>query len=186
MIIPQIEKLKYPIGPFVCPNEITSTTLHAWINSIRDFSNKIETLTSNLSVDELNYQYRPDGWNVKQLVHHCADSHLNSLIRFKWALTEDNPTIKSYNEVKWAELPDSLNNDISYSIELIRGLHSRWVYLLVNLSEEQLLQTFTHPDTNKTISLKENIGAYAWHCNHHLEHIRLALRFKNQFSKKRE
>jgi hypothetical protein len=151
------------------------------MNEIEQFPSKIVTLTDDLSIEKLNWQYRTDGWNIKQVVHHCADSHMNSLIRFKLALTEETPTIKPYEEAKWAELIDGIDNDISYSLQLITAIHYKWILLLRSLNKEQLSKQFVHPESKKVYSLDEVIGLYAWHCNHHLAHIEQALMHKGSF-----
>ena len=101
--------MKYPIGPFTAPNEITSEMIQNWIGEIESFPYLLRNTVQNFSERQMNTPYREGGWTVRQVIHHCADSHMNSFIRFKLALTEDNPTIKGYDEAKWAELPDSLN-----------------------------------------------------------------------------
>lgn len=176
-----IEKLKFPIGEFQKPVSISENDLATWITIIKSFPNRLKTLTKNLSVEELNWIYRPKGWSIKQVVHHCADSHMNSFIRFKLALTEDIPTIKPYEEQLWGELADSVSNDISPSIQIIEGIHNRWVLLLKSLDEKELKRQFYHPGNKKTFSLDETIGVYAWHCHHHLAHIEQALLYKGQF-----
>lgn len=175
------EKLKFPIGQ--CPkiDDISINDLENWIATIEEFPSKIKSITSTLSVEELNWIYRPNGWSIKQVVHHCADSHINSLIRFKLALTEDNPTIKPYEEQLWAELADGNSDDISSSIQIIEGTHARWVLLLKSLGERELKRKFFHPANLKISSLEETIGVYAWHCNHHLAHVKQALLYKGQF-----
>ncbi len=176
-----LEKLKFPIGKFQKPDSITDDDLKIWIDIIQHFPIKIIHLTAKLSVEELNWVYRPEGWSIKQVVHHCADSHMNSFIRFKLALTEDVPTIKPYQEAKWAELADSKSDNILPSIQIIEGVHSRWALLLKSFGEKELKKQFIHPANNKTSCLDEIIGLYAWHCNHHLAHIYQALINKGQF-----
>lgn len=176
-----LEKLKFPIGQFQKPETISQNDLDCWINDIENFPSKIKNLTSTLSVEELDWIYRPQGWSIKQVVHHCADSHMNSLIRFKLALTEDVPTIKPYEEQFWAELADGNSDDISPSLQLIEGLHKRWVLLLKSFGATELKRQFIHPANNKTSFLDETIGMYAWHGNHHLAHIEQALANKGQF-----
>ena len=168
------DKLKYPIGEFEKPAVITDEIISGWIDTIERFPQKITDEIENLNSDELKFTYRPKGWTIQQIVHHCADSHMNSFIRFKLALTEENPTIKPYFEDRWAEHPDYLDCSVILSLIIINGLHARWVILLKNLSSQDLNKTFYHPETKQKISLRENIGIYAWHCNHHLEHIKLA------------
>jgi hypothetical protein len=176
-----LEKLKFPIGK--CPkiDSVSENDLETWIKDIENFPSKIKKLTSTLSAEELNWIYRPGGWNIKQVVHHCADSHMNSFIRFKLALTEEIPTIKPYEEALWAELADGNSNDISPSLQIIEGVHARWVLLLKNFAEKELKRQFFHPANNKNSCLDETIGMYAWHCNHHLAHIEQALLHKGQF-----
>lgn len=166
-----IEDLKYPIGLFIAPKEIVNTDIEKWIDIIEEFPQQVTTEISELSDKELLYKYRPEGWSIQQVLNHCIDSHMNSVMRFKLALTEDCPVIRPYNEAAWAELPDTLNYSIEDSIILLKQVHQRWVFLLKNMTAEQLNRTFIHPDGNEIISLKENIGVYAWHCQHHLHHI---------------
>ncbi|MBC7847661.1 MAG: putative metal-dependent hydrolase [Flavobacterium sp.] len=175
------ENLKFPIGQFQRPESISQNDLEIWINDIEIFPSKIKHLTETLSVEELNWVYRPKGWNIKKVVHHCADSHINSFVRFKLALTEDVPTIKPYEEALWAELADGNSNDISPSIKIIEGVHTRWVLLLKSLGSTELKRQFFHPENLKIATLEETIGVYAWHCNHHLAHIEQALLHKDQF-----
>lgn len=176
-----IEKLKFPIGK--CPNidTVSQKELENWLAIIEVFPSKIKKLTYSLSVEELNWTYRPKGWSIKQVVHHCADSHMNSFIRFKLALTEDIPTIKPYEEQLWADLPDGNSSDISSSLQMIEGIHMRWTLLLKNLSTTDYKRQFFHPANNKISTLEETVGVYAWHCNHHLAHIEQALLHKGQF-----
>ena len=119
--------------------------------------------------------YRPEGWTGAQVIHHLADSHLNSYIRFKWALTEDNPTIKSYDEKLWAEMPDATEIDISGSVTLLEQVHNRLVKILRNMPEEEWNRTFHHPESGKDVRLDWNLGMYAWHGKHHLSHLGLII-----------
>ena len=176
-----LEKLKFPIGKCPKTDSVSENNLETWIAIIENFPSKIKNLTSTLSVAELNWMYRPKGWSIKQVVHHCADSHINSFIRFKLALTEDVPTIKPYEEALWAQLADGNSNDISPSFQIIEGVHARWVLLLKSLGSTELKRQFFHPENLKIASLEETIGVYAWHCNHHLAHIKQALLHKGQF-----
>src|SRR5690554_6473415 len=166
-----LEKLKYPIGKFQKPKNIDKFQIEDWIKIIKVFPDKVVNEVKNLTEKELEKQYRPDGWTITQVVNHCADSHMNSFIRFKLTLTEDTPTIKPYFENLWTELPDSKNFPIESSLEILKGLHERWVNLMENLSEIELEKEFLHPESKERISLKTNIGIYAWHCEHHLAHI---------------
>ncbi len=166
-----LEKLKYPIGKTKLPSSITNKDIEEWISVLERFPHELEFLTKELSENQLDTPYRKDGWTVRQVVHHCYDSHHNSYIRFKWALTEENPEIKAYFEERWAELHDTKFAPISLSLDALKALHAKWVYLLKGLSKEELLSKFTHPATKDVITLQENIGIYAWHCLHHFAHI---------------
>lgn len=176
----KLETLKYPTGKYSKPNEVSPEKIQLWIRIIEEFPSALEALVKELDARELEYNYRPGGWTIKQVVHHCADSHMNSLIRFKLALTEDLPTIKPYFEERWAELAD-YENPISDSLIILKGVHHRWVALLKSLDQEQLKRDFIHPEHQKRFTLKETMALYAWHCQHHLAHIEQALEFKNVF-----
>lgn len=171
--------LKYPIGQVKIPSEINTKHLEEWIHTIESFPSKLESLVQHLSEEQLNTVYRKNGWTIRQVVHHCADSHQNSYIRFKWALTEDQPIIKAYFEDKWAELFDSKHAPILLSINFLKALHAKWVYLLKSLTNKDLTLTFIHPENNEAVSLAKNIGIYAWHCNHHYAHIYTLLKKEN-------
>jgi hypothetical protein len=181
MTAPQLERLKYPIGKFIKPDTIDSKLIDRWISDIEDLPHSIEKLVNGLSTEKLNYPYRPDGWNIKQVVHHYADSHMNAFIRFKLALTEDSPTIRPYYEDRWARLIDGNDDNLTDSLSLLNGLHAKLGRLLRNISKEELAREFVHPEHGKRFRLDEAIGMYAWHSNHHLAHIRQALKYKNSF-----
>lgn len=166
-----LEILKYPIGQFEAPAEITQHMLEGWINDIRHLPTLLEIATQELDEAQLLTPYRPGGWNLAQVVHHVTDSHINAYTRFKLALTEDNPTIKPYEEQLWAELADTHKTAINVSNTLLHALHKRWTVLLDNLTPEQWERTFVHPATQKTNKLKTVAGMYAWHGRHHLMHI---------------
>jgi len=166
-----LEKLKYPIGKFEMPENVSQQELEQWIIQIKSLPERLRKEVQTLKEEQLNTPYRPEGWTVRQVIHHLADSHMNSFIRIKLALTENNPVIKPYYEKRWAELPDSLNFPIASSLAIVEGVHERWGYLLEQLTEEDLKKTFIHPGINKEFTIKESIGTYAWHGNHHLAHI---------------
>lgn len=166
-----IEELKFPIGRFEKPIKITLEILHNYIIDISTFPNRIKEEVKNLKDEQLDTPYRKNGWTIRQVINHCADSHMNALIRFKLTLTEEKPTIKPYFEERWAELTDSKNIPIQPALKMLEGIHERWSVLLNNFTKEQLERTFIHPEHEKEIRLDENIGVYAWHCNHHLAHI---------------
>lgn len=164
-------ELRFPIGEYKAPNQISPSDVKAWIADIEQFPQNIKKETLHLSDSQLDTPYRPDGWTLRQVVHHCADSHINSFIRFKLALTEDKPTIKPYFEDRFAELIDSKTLPVSPSISILEGLHLRWITFLKKLDTDDLKRTFIHPEHGKEFFLDEYIGFYAWHCNHHLAHI---------------
>ena len=166
-----MEHLKYPIGQVQIPTEITAQDINKWISDIEHFPTRLDALVINLSEEQLNTPYREGGWSIRQVVHHCGDSHVNSYIRFKWTLTENKPTIKAYYEDRWAELFDTKDAPIELGLNFIKALHTKWVYLLKGLSQEDLNVSFIHPESGNEVSLKKNIGIYAWHCNHHYAHI---------------
>ena len=166
-----IEKLKYPIGQFEAPSIYTQEYLIEKIREIAVFPENLNKTISQLNEEQLNTPYRPDGWTIRQVIHHCADSHMNCFIRIKWALTEKEPVIKYYYEGLWGEGIDNKTMPIEPTIQLLKGLHFRLAFLLNSLNEDELNKTFVHPEHNKTFAIKEIIGMYAWHCNHHLEHI---------------
>lgn len=180
MTTKKLEQLKYPIGNFTKPEKITKSQIKNWIADIESFPNSVEALTKTLSKTELNYIYRPKGWTIAQVVHHCADSHINSITRFKLALTETSPTIRPYFEDRWAKLVD-YDLDLTAPIQILKGIHNKLGKLLRNMSDEDLTRDFIHPEHNKRFSLEETIGTYAWHSNHHLTHIKQALKYKGNF-----
>jgi len=166
-----LEKLQYPIGKYEIPNPITEEHVSEWISVLENLPRRLAEMVNELSEEQLETPYRPDGWTVRQVIHHVADSHHHSYIRFKWALTEDNPVIKPYFEKEWANLFDTRTAPIQMSLDHLKAVHFKLVYLLKGLSKEQLQRTFTHPDGNEVTTLEENIGRYAWHGSHHFAHI---------------
>ena len=161
--------MKYPIGTFQFDDEITNSVTSVWINEIEDLPRLLRDAVKNLGNEQLDTAYRSGGWTVRQVIHHLADSHMNAYVRFKLALTEENPVIKPYDEVKWAELSD-YSLSIETSLLLLETLHQRWTHLLRSLTPADMEKTFIHPNSGK-VSVGENIGIYAWHGKHHLAHI---------------
>ena len=173
-----LEALKFPVGKHIKPETVSKTDFANWINDIKSFPALLNELLNNYK-DSLEAKYRPDGWNIAQVVHHCADSHMNAYVRFKLSLTEENPTIKPYMEDRWAELTDSKSLDITPSIKIIEGLHYRWAQTLENMSANDWERTYYHPDYKKQFIMKDVLALYAWHSRHHLAHIENAI--KNPF-----
>ena len=174
-----LEQLQYPIGHFKCPETITDGHVTEWITVLEALPQKLENLVKNLTAEQLETPYRPDGWTVRQLIHHIADSHHHSYIRFKWALTEDKPLIKAYDENGWSALFDANTAPIQLSLDHLRAVHAKLVYLLKGLSQKELERKFIHPKGHVETSLLENIGKYAWHGSHHYAHIKSLLERKN-------
>ena len=174
----ELQKLRYPIGKFENPTHISKEQITAWISVLEEFPNRLKTLVNDLSDEQLETPYRPEGWTVRQTVHHVSDSHHHSYSRFKWALTEDKPLIKAYYEERWAELEDSKSGPIAISLQHLQVIHTKLVYLLKHMNAEDFEKSFIHPETNKQVSLKQNLGIYAWHSNHHYAHIENLLKRK--------
>jgi len=170
-----IEQLKYPIGKFKFPETASEKQAKQWITEIEALPEQLIRIINPLNGDQLNTRYREGGWTVRQLVHHLADSHINSYVRFKLTLTEDTPTIKPYFEDRWAELPDNNIVPVQVSLDLLQNLHNRWVALLKTLSWEDLQREFYHPENKRNIKLTQNLALYAWHGKHHLAHVKLAV-----------
>ena len=166
-----LEKLKFPIGSYQPPKLIDEDQISIWINEIKTIPKMIRERCSHLDDNQLDTPYRPGGWTLRQVVHHVAESHMNSLIRFKWTLTEDKPIIKAYHEDRWSELDDSKLAPIDNSLNLIDALHHKWVLILNAMTFEDFSRTFIHPELKKEISLAWTLGMYVWHGNHHYEHI---------------
>lgn len=164
------EELKYPIGKYV-PQPFSEKLLNEWLIDIQNLPQHLENAVLNLDEAQLNTPYRPDGWTVKQLVHHVADSHMNAYIRFKLRLTEDSLIIKPYDENAWAQMPDTINLPINISLTLLHALHTRWHEVLRNMSREDLNKIAFHPEHKKEMSLWFLLGMYAWHSRHHTAHI---------------
>jgi hypothetical protein len=167
-----LESLKYPIGKFSEPEQISDGLIKAWIVEIQALPSKVRNATQNLKPHQLDTPYRLNGWTIRQVVHHLPDSHLNAYIRFKLAITEDQPIIRPYFEERWAETADAKNGNIDVSLDLLDSLHKRWVAFMTSLTAEDLERIFIHPEHGKSFMLKSVIGMYAWHGNHHLAHIR--------------
>ena len=162
--------LRFPIGRFKLEGTPTEEEIGRAINQIAEAPAKLRAAVEGLSAEQLDTPYRPAGWTVRQVVHHLPDSHLNSYCRFKLALTEDEPTIKSYHEDRWAELEDSLTTPIGVSLAMLESLHHRWVLLLKSLAPADFARTFRHPEIG-VLNLAQNVCLYAWHGRHHAAHI---------------
>jgi hypothetical protein len=165
-----MEELRYPIGKFSFPESSTAQQRAAWISDIANAPAHLRSAVSGLTPQQIETPYRPGGWTVRQVIHHVPESHLNSYIRFKLALTEDAPTIKPYDEARWAELPDVEHTPVEVSLVLLESLHQRWVRLLELMSDSDYARSFRHPELGM-VRLDQNLALYAWHSKHHVAHI---------------
>jgi len=162
--------LRYPIGRFDWQAEVVRAMRPQWIADIAAAPALVREAVRGLDPQQLDTPYRPGGWTVRQVVHHVPDSHMNGYIRFKMALTEEEPLVKPYDEKKWAELHDSLTAPVEVSLQLLESLHSRWAMLLGAMAERDFARTFRHPEVGVP-RLDTVLAAYAWHGRHHAAHI---------------
>ena len=164
------ESLRYPVGHYQPQSQITAHGRAQWLAELEALPAQLRQAVDGLSKEQLDTPYRPGGWTVRQVVHHLPDSHMNSYMRFRFALTEDAPPIKPYDEATWAELTDAKSAPIDLSLGLLENLHARWAILLRSLSDAQFARTFRHPQMGD-VRLDAALGLYAWHGRHHLGHI---------------
>jgi uncharacterized damage-inducible protein DinB len=162
--------LRYPIGEFKFEGPLTAADRQAFIERIEETPERMRAAVAGLTEEQLDTPYRPEGWTVRQVVHHVPESHLNSYTRFKLAITEDEPTIKPYFEDRWAELDDARQAPIALSLDLLDALHGRWIWFLRSLRQADFQRTFRHPEIG-VVSIDKNIALYAWHGQHHVAHI---------------
>ncbi|HEV2424345.1 MAG TPA: putative metal-dependent hydrolase [Terriglobia bacterium] len=162
--------LRYPIGKFHTKGELAEADRAQLIAQIADAPARVREAVRGLTPEQMDTCYRPGGWTVRQVVHHLPDSHMNSYVRFKLALTEDQPAIKTYEQALWAELPDSKNTPVETSLTLLEALHERWVNLLRAMSPADFARKVNHPELG-VVSLDYLLAMYGWHCRHHVGHI---------------
>ncbi len=165
-----MEKLQYPVGRFRYDPDITPEKRAGWIRAIAELPEKLRSAVSGLAAEQLDTPYREGGWSPRQIAHPIADSHMNSYCRFKLALTESNPIIKPYDQDAWAATADSSGVDVQLSVQLLTGLHGRWVALLSSMSPADFARTFDHPESG-TRTLENALQQYAWHSLHHVAQI---------------
>ena len=164
---------QYPIGRFEFPANPSPEHHIQWIAELTAVPKLLATLVEGLSEEQLSTPYREGGWTVRQVIHHLADSHMNAYCRTRLALTEDRPTVKSYDEKLWAELIDAKNAPVGPSVLLLDVMHQRWVILLESLSEAEWKRDVYIPHFDRFVSVEQIAGIYAWHGKHHLAHIEL-------------
>jgi hypothetical protein len=171
--------LRYPIGKYQRPGSaLTAEQRLELIGAIAETPLRLASALRDLSADRLDTPYRPGGWTVRQVVHHLPESHMNAYVRMKLALTEEEPTIKTYDEARWAELSDGKRSPVKPSLELLESLHKRWVLMLKTLAPADWARKFRHPDHEKLMSIDDALALYAWHGKHHVAHI-TSLRERN-------
>jgi DinB superfamily len=163
--------LRYPIGRFQFDGDAGDKNREQWIDEIAAAPERLRVAVHGLTGAQLDTPYREGGWTVRQVVHHLPDSHLNAYTRIKLALTEDEPTIKAYEEARWAELPDGRSGEIGPSLNLLESLHQRWLMLLRQLTAADFDRQFRHPEHGRVFKLSETLAMYAWHGRHHVAHI---------------
>ncbi|MGD0989837.1 MAG: YfiT family bacillithiol transferase [Candidatus Sulfotelmatobacter sp.] len=162
--------LRYPIGKFHFEGPLSEDQKQKCLGDIEEAPPKMRIAVKGLSEQQLDTPYRPEGWTVRQVVHHVPDSHVNAYIRFKLALTEDEPTIKPYAEDRWAQLADTKTTPVEVSLSMLDSLHARWVRLLRSLHKDEWKRTFRHPELG-LMDLEKTLALYSWHSKHHVAHI---------------
>jgi hypothetical protein len=163
--------LRFPVGKFTRPTALSSSERGDAIEAIAQAPAALRAAVQGLTDAQLDTPYRPEGWTVRQVVHHVPDSHMNAYVRFKLALTEDVPTIKPYDEAKWAELDDGKSKLVEQSLTLLDALHSRWVFLLRRMQPSDFARKVNHPEWDAPLSLDVLLALYAWHGKHHVAHV---------------
>jgi uncharacterized damage-inducible protein DinB len=167
---------RYPIGKFSFDGSLTEQQKSRLLDDVEKTPARLRAAVQGLSEQQLDTPYRDGGWTVRQVVHHVPDSHMNSYVRFKLALTEDEPTIRPYMENLWAELPEAKTAPVELSLALLESLHKRWNLMLRGIRPDQWNRTFRHPEMG-TMNLEKALALYAWHGHHHVAHV-TALREK--------
>ena len=162
--------LRYPVGTFKFEGALSPEERLALIDQIAATPEKMRAAVAGLSEEQLDTPYRPEGWTVRQVVHHVPDSHLNSYVRFKLALTEEHPTIRAYDENLWANTDDARTAPVEVSLDLLEALHRRWILFLRSFEDKDFARTFHHSELG-SVSVDKNIALYAWHGRHHVAHI---------------
>ena len=170
----ELENLKYPVGRHQSKDNYSLIEVEAFIITLRVFPSQLKAVVAHISEEQLNTPYRPEGWKVRQVIHHVADSHMNAILRFKMALTEDNPTIKPYNEAAFARLND-YELPIEPSLEIIENVHQKWMFILSGMKPADFMKTYFHPQHQITFTLQQALATYDWHCRHHLAHVNLVV-----------
>jgi hypothetical protein len=164
-----MEAPQNPAGAYVAEESYGPARRDELIAVIEAAPDAMRNAVAGLSKEQLDTRYR--NWTIRQIVHHVADSHLHSYIRFKWTLTENHPTIKAYDESLWSEMADARSGDVRAPLAMLEGIHARWVQLMRSMSDAQFALAFHHPETDKDVGLSAALSQYAWHCKHHTGQI---------------
>jgi hypothetical protein len=162
--------VRYPVGPCEWPAEVSAAEKRTHLRDIAQLPAKLREAVAGLAKQHLDVPYREGGWTIRQIVHHIPDSHMNSYVRFKLALTEDQPTIKPYNEKLWAEIPEARTARIEMSLDMVDALHKRWSLMLDNMTDGDFERSILHPEIG-VLKLKSLVAGYGWHCRHHVAQI---------------
>ncbi len=171
-----LEKLKYPIGHVHTPSSMNDIDITQATTVIQKLPDELMDITLGLNPKDLEHTYRPGGWNIKQVIHHLADSHMHAFSRFKYVVTEgDQVEVKAYKEALWAGTPE-IDDSIDDSLLILRGVHNRWSKLIHSLDPQILNKGYYHSEMKRNVPLFEAVAQYEWHCKHHLAHIHLALK----------
>lgn len=166
-----LDALRFPVGRFALPDHALSPDERAHaVDAIARTPAELRAAVTGLDAEQLATPYRPEGWTVRQVVHHVPDSHLNAYVRFRWTLTEDRPAIKTYDQSAWAELPDSDDPDVGVSLDLLDALHRRWVRMMRAMDDDDWARRLLHPEWGE-LRLDFMLGLYAWHGRHHVAHV---------------
>ena len=165
-----LDSLRFPVGRLTFDPDVTQEKRRAFIRQIAETPSALRSAITGLNDRQLDTPYRPDGWTVRQVVHHLPDSHMNAYVRFKLALTEDNPTIKPYDEAAWARIADTARTPPDVSLHLLDALHRRWIVLLESLAPADFARPLVHPESG-AMTIDRLLQIYAWHGRHHVAHI---------------
>jgi len=172
MQAPDSEKLRYPIGRFEAPAAFRPESRKGWLQAIAALPSWLDVIVQNLDAAQLETPYRDGGWNMNQVIHHLADSHMNAFVRLKLALTEERPIVKPYAEALWAETEEIGSVPVNVSITLLHALHRRWTDLLERIPDAAWERTYFHPEQQREVPIWEMTAVYAWHGRHHMEQLR--------------
>lgn len=160
---------QWPAGEYVEPGQYNQEQKQEYLSRLQSVPTRVRSAVEGLNDQALDTKFR--NWTIRQIVHHLADSHVNCYIRYKWTLTEDTPVIKAYDESRWSELVDATSLPLESSLRILEGIHSRWVQLVAQLSDDQLDRAFFHPESQSEVTLRNALPSYVWHSDHHLAQI---------------